>query len=109
WDDIAVALAERQRVIALDFRGFGESELAPYSLETLADDVAALLDALGIPIAALGGLSMGGYVALAFARRHPARLGRLILADTRAAADSSETKRGRTDNIARVQTDGTAQ
>ncbi|HUE39727.1 MAG TPA: alpha/beta fold hydrolase, partial [Candidatus Binatia bacterium] len=53
WDETAAALADRHRVIALDFRGFGDSELAPYSLETLAGDVARLLDALGIPVAAV--------------------------------------------------------
>ncbi len=96
-------------MITLDFRGFGESTLdAEPSLETLADDAAALLDALGVPIAALCGLSMGGYVALAFAARHRSRLGALILADTRAGADSAQARQGRDDGIALVRSRGTA-
>jgi pimeloyl-ACP methyl ester carboxylesterase len=110
WDETAAALAVERRVIALDARGFGESELGPgdHSIETLADDAVALLDALGVPMATVAGLSMGGYVALALARRHPARLGGLILADTRAGADGAEARRGRDDSIARVERDGVA-
>jgi pimeloyl-ACP methyl ester carboxylesterase len=75
----------------------------------MADDVAALLDELGVPMAAVGGLSMGGYVALAFARRHPARLSALILADTRAAADSEAARQAREDGIAKVLAGGTSE
>ena len=59
----------------------------------MAEDVKSLLEALRIhePVV-LGGLSMGGYVALAFARSHLARLRGLILADTRAEADAAEGK-----------------
>jgi 3-oxoadipate enol-lactonase len=80
------------RVITPDFRGFGESEVpeGPYLMETLADDIAALLDALHIEACFLGGLSMGGYVALAFYRAYPTRVHALILADTRAQADTPE-------------------
>jgi pimeloyl-ACP methyl ester carboxylesterase len=72
----------------------------------MADDVAAMLDGLGIKRAAVGGLSMGGYVALAFAARHPARLERLILADTRAAPDSDAARAGRADALALVEKEG---
>jgi pimeloyl-ACP methyl ester carboxylesterase len=90
-------------VIALDARGFGESDLlAPYGMDDLADDLAALLDALDVPAAAVCGQSMGGYVALAMARRHPARLRALILADTRAAADTPEARKGREQAIATI-------
>jgi pimeloyl-ACP methyl ester carboxylesterase len=70
--------------------------------------VAALLDSLGIERATVGGLSMGGYVSLAFAARHGARLERLILADTRAAADSDVARAGRADALAVVAKDGVA-
>jgi pimeloyl-ACP methyl ester carboxylesterase len=65
-------------------------------MEQFADDLAALLDALSItePVV-LCGLSMGGYVAWQFARRHSARLRGLILCDTRALPDSSEAAAGR--------------
>jgi pimeloyl-ACP methyl ester carboxylesterase len=96
WSGLADGLAARHRVIAVDARGFGESPLpGPYAIADLADDLAGLLGELGIGRATLLGMSMGGYTALAFAARHPERLGALVLADTRAAADSPETRAGR--------------
>lgn len=85
------------RRVAPDLRGMGLSD-APdlgYSMTTYADDMAALLDTLGIERAVLCGISMGGYVALDFARRWPDRLSGLVLMDTRAEADSAEGRRGR--------------
>ena len=78
------------RIITPDFRGFGESGVpeGPYLMETLADDTAALLDALQIQVCVLGGLSMGGYAAFAFYRKYGPRVRALILADTRPQADS---------------------
>jgi pimeloyl-ACP methyl ester carboxylesterase len=78
------ALAGRFRVIALDLRGSGRTATASteHEVEDLADDVAAVLDALGIERAHVVGFSMGGYVAQAFAVRHPERLARLVLAAT---------------------------
>jgi 3-oxoadipate enol-lactonase len=102
WSGVVAVLAARFRVVSVDARGFGESSLratyptpgssAPYALTDLADDLAALLDALALERAALVGLSMGGYTALAFAARHARRLSALVLADTRAAADSPEVR-----------------
>jgi pimeloyl-ACP methyl ester carboxylesterase len=66
-------------------------------MELLAEDLRGLLDYLGLEQVVLGGLSMGGYVAFAFYRQHPARVRALILADTRAEADSMEGKKGRED------------
>jgi YbgC/YbaW family acyl-CoA thioester hydrolase len=85
------------RRIAPDLRGFGRSD-APdlgYSMATWADDLAALLDALGEPRAVICGLSMGGYVAFEFLRRHRDRAAGLVLMDTRAPADSDEGRNGR--------------
>lgn len=104
WRRTAADL-ERQ-VIAPDLRGFGESAPAPFSIADLADDVAALLDVLGLERAAVGGLSMGGYVALAFAQRHPARLAALVLADTKAGPDTPEARKARGEAIALVQAKG---
>jgi 3-oxoadipate enol-lactonase len=106
WAATAQALAGRCRVIAPDMRGFGGSDLANGSIAEMADDVAALLDQLGIERATVGGLSMGGYVGLAFASRHKQRLERLILADTRAAADSDSARAGRADALALVDAQG---
>ena len=108
WARTAAALASAgRRVLTLDARGFGESDVAgPFAITDLADDLAALLDGLGVAAAAVVGLSMGGYVALAFAQRHPARLAALVLADTRAGADSAEARRGRADAIALIRDSG---
>ncbi len=103
WRPQIDALRNDYRVIAPDLRGFGGTgrfDGLP-SIMQLADDVARLLDKLGLtkPVV-LGGLSMGGYVALAFARQYPARLRGLILADTRAEADNDESKANRDKLIA---------
>lgn len=99
------------RTIAVDLRGFGGSGSAPeiLSMESLADDCAALLDALDVrePVVFCG-LSMGGYVAWQFAARHPRRLAALVLCDTRAAADSPETAQARRLTAARVLQEGPA-
>ena len=85
WAAQADALANMTRVITPDLRGHGRSQAlaGPYTMEQHADDLAALLDHLKIRRAVVVGLSMGGYVAFAFWRRHPERVQSLILADTR--------------------------
>jgi pimeloyl-ACP methyl ester carboxylesterase len=86
------------RVIAPDLRGFGGSTVTPgtVTMEQFADDLNALLDALGIrePVHFCG-LSMGGYIAWQFFRRHRGRLRSLILCDTRAVADTPESAANR--------------
>src|SRR5580765_5914997 len=103
WRPQVEALRAENRILTPGLRGFGGSDgfTGTPSVDQMADDVAALLDTLRItePVV-LGGLSMGGYVALAFARRHPGRLRALVLADTRAEADSPEAKAAREEMIA---------
>jgi 3-oxoadipate enol-lactonase len=84
WDSLAAELAPRFRVVRMDVRGHGKSEVTPrpYSLDQLADDARDVLDALGIDKAHWVGLSMGGMIGQAFALRHPTRLRRLVLANT---------------------------
>ena len=101
WASQVAALVDRARCIAPDLRGFGESSVhPPYSVDQYADDLAALLDSLRIERAVVCGLSMGGYVALAFWRRHRARVRALILMDTRAGNDSAEGRERRDQMIA---------
>lgn len=108
WQPQIEALASDYRVIAPDLRGFGASAVpeGPYAMETFAEDIAGLLDTLGIDQVVLGGLSMGGYVAFAFYRRFPERVRALILADTRAAADSAEAKAGREEHARLAEREG---
>ncbi len=91
WDAQVRALSG-YRVVAMDLRGMGASRVVdgPYLMESLAGDVAAVLDALGIERATLVGHSLGGYVALAFARMYVERLARLALVCSRIVADTPE-------------------
>lgn len=102
-------LAGRFRVITPDLRGFGGSPLGTQdpSVEAMADDVAELLDRLGLERAVIGGLSMGGYVAQAFCRRHAERLLGLVLADTKATADPEAVRDTRLRTAERLETEGT--
>ncbi len=93
WSEQIGPLAAHYRVVVPDLRGHGASPVSEgvATMEAMADDVLELVDHLGArePFV-LGGLSMGGYVALAFARRRLERLKGLMLIDTRAAADTPE-------------------
>ena len=93
WEpQIPVAVEAGRRVVAPDLPGFGRSavpaERSDYSIDRYADLVAALVGELGLGRVVLVGLSMGGYIALAVARRHPDVLAGLVLADTRADPDT---------------------
>ncbi|AMV36873.1 alpha/beta fold hydrolase [Planctomyces sp. SH-PL62] len=96
WAEQVRALSPSFRAITPDLRGHGESPApdAVYTMDQMAEDVVEMLDGLGVtePVA-MGGLSMGGYVALALVLKHPERVRALILADTRAAADTLDAAR----------------
>jgi 3-oxoadipate enol-lactonase len=89
WDPFADSLARDHdvRVLAVDARGHGEStwDSAPFSVDDMADDVAAVIEADGPGPASVLGMSMGGCTALALSLRRPALLDRLVLADTTAS------------------------
>lgn len=97
WAPQVAELPRQFRTITIDLRGHGESDapLWDFSLDHYADDVCALLDHLAIPQAVLVGLSMGGYVSFAFSRKYEDRVKALVLADTRAQADSPAGRTGR--------------
>jgi len=108
WRPQLSALQEHFRVIAPDLRGHGESTVppGPYSMDAMAGDIAALLDRLSVQRAVLVGLSMGGYVSLAFCRLWPQRVSALVLADTKAVPDTPEGKQARDSMISLVQEKG---
>jgi 3-oxoadipate enol-lactonase len=110
WNEQIEALSKNHRVIAPDLRGFGESEASdgPATMNRMAQDVALLLDHLEIPRATIAGLSMGGYVALAFYKQFPSRVRALILADTRASADTEEAKQTREQQAEKASSEGMA-
>ena len=111
WQPQLAPLADAAQVIAPDLRGHGESSAPaePHTVDQLADDLVALLDHLGLAgPGVVAGLSMGGYVALAFHRRHPERVAGLILAATRAGADSDAGKANRDKAMALAREQGVA-
>jgi pimeloyl-ACP methyl ester carboxylesterase len=99
WSAQREALSGSYRVICPDQRGFGGTQLGhdidDARLDDVADDVVAMLDARKVGTFVLGGLSMGGYVAMALLRRHPERVSALVLADTKATADPPEAAANR--------------
>jgi pimeloyl-ACP methyl ester carboxylesterase len=94
------------RVVAPDLPGFGRTPGAITSVDDCADSIASLIDGLDARRVILGGFSMGGYIALAFARRHGPRLSGLLLVDTKAESDTEEGRRGRYALAERAQADG---
>ena len=107
WAGQVSGLSGDVRCVAPDLRGFGGSTVrGPYGVDQYADDVAAFLDTLGIERAVVCGLSMGGYVAFALLRRHRARVRALILADTRATADTDEVRENRMRMVALIEEHG---
>src|SRR5262249_27814228 len=84
WDRLAAQLADRDRVLAVDQRGHGDSDPAPdadYRVGTMADDLASFVDKLRLGRFTLLGLSMGGRIAIAYAGAHPDRVARLVIVD----------------------------
>jgi 3-oxoadipate enol-lactonase len=111
WAAQIEALAPRHRVLAPDLRGFGRSVVTDgtVTMARMADDLAALLDALDVrePVV-YAGFSMGGYVGWPFVERHGARLRALIAVDTRPGGDTPEGAAGRRAMAERVLKEGSA-
>ena len=96
WEAQLSGLSDRFHVLAVDLPGFGQSKSdKPFSIESQADAVHAMLEKLGLLPVVLGGLSMGGYVSLAYAKKYPTDLKGLVLVDTKAEADTPQAREGR--------------
>jgi 3-oxoadipate enol-lactonase/4-carboxymuconolactone decarboxylase len=105
WDEQAAELARSFRVIRPDLRGHGLTGCTPgpYSMALLADDLAGLLDALRVESAHIGGISIGGMIAQAFAAAYKQRTASLILVDTALAIPPAQSW---TDRAALVRAEG---
>ncbi len=107
WSHQVSALSLKARCIAPDLRGFGESDVqGPYAMEQYAHDVRALLDHFDIERAAIVGLSMGGYIAMACWRAMPDRVMGLALLDTQMGADDDAGRAKREALMAKVRSEG---
>jgi pimeloyl-ACP methyl ester carboxylesterase len=110
WEPQMRAIPNGWRLITPDLRGFGGSteadSVSAQSIGDYAEDVADLLAELSVERAVIGGLSMGGYAAFALLQSKPALIEALILADTRATADSPEARANRRSMLALVDREG---
>ncbi|WP_052864302.1 alpha/beta fold hydrolase [Streptomyces niger] len=95
WEPQVAALAAAgYRVVTPDLRGYGQSPVSGdvVYLSDFADDLAALLDHLGIPKAVVGGVSMGGQITMEMQARHPDRVAAMVLSDSSAPAETPDGK-----------------
>jgi pimeloyl-ACP methyl ester carboxylesterase len=101
WEETADLLCKRNRVICVDLLGHGKTENSGYvhSMDEMAAGVAAVLNSLRIRKAIFVGHSMGGYVALAFAEKHPDHVKGLCLMNSTSRADTEEKKASRSKAI----------
>ncbi|MEU7731327.1 alpha/beta hydrolase [Streptomyces sp. NPDC040724] len=109
WAPQTAALtAAGYRVIAPDLRGYGESPVLPGKalLADLADDLASLLASLGIEQVVVGGVSMGGQIAMELRLRHPGLVRALVLSDTSPVPETDDGKKLRRETAERLIAEG---
>jgi pimeloyl-ACP methyl ester carboxylesterase len=109
WGPQVNALQKVCRVIAPDLRGFGQSsdtDGQAVTMDTYAEDMKALLDSLNVKQVVVCGLSMGGYIALAFIAKYADRVKGLILSNTKAGADTDTGRQGRLDTSIKIEQTG---
>lgn len=108
WTKQIMEFKKNHRVIAYDVRGFGDSEMGNvhFSVQLFSFDLIGLMDALRIEKAILCGLSMGGYIAFSAMANFPQRFSRLVLCDTKCAADDAAAKEKRMKTIESIQENG---
>ena len=108
WEPQVAVLQEIYRVITYDIRGHGDSDVGDghYSIEFFVDDLFGIMDELELSQAVIGGLSMGGYIALRAMEREPNRFKGLVLCDTRSEADANAVKINRANTIKAIKQNG---
>ena len=107
WEPQLSPLSAEFRLLIPDIRGFGGSQPASaWTMEDMADDLNEFLEKTHVPDCAVGGVSMGGYIALSFWAKYSKRVGRLVLANTRARADNESEKAARNQMIAALEQTG---
>jgi 3-oxoadipate enol-lactonase len=110
WDDVAPKFAESRRVLRYDTRGAGMSQKVrgELGIDTMADDIAALLDNIGIASkVALAGIAVGGAIALHFAARYPERTSAVAVGSP-ATGIAPERRASALERVARIETAGMA-
>lgn len=110
WDGVLDQLASRYRIFLPDLRAHGDSEAGdgPVTMAKLADDLDQLCRECEMRRAIFVGVSIGGYALFEFWRRHRERVSALVLANTRAAAETSEGRSNRLATAEKALRDGTA-
>jgi 3-oxoadipate enol-lactonase len=108
WEKVQPLLAEKYQVIAPDLRGHGATAapMGAYTIDQMADDVAGLMEALGIAKYTLLGHSMGGYAALSLAQRYASRLNAFGLIHSTGFPDGEEAKAKRLEAVSRIRSEG---
>jgi pimeloyl-ACP methyl ester carboxylesterase len=106
WRGQVEPLSKTHRLVTWDMRGHGQSDYPDdsslYSEAATVADMAALLDAVGADQAVIGGLSLGGYMSLAFNRAHPERVSALLIIDTGPGYRNDEAREGWNQNALRT-------
>ncbi|HXC55436.1 MAG TPA: alpha/beta fold hydrolase [Rhizomicrobium sp.] len=106
WAGQVAPLSKRHKLVLWDMRGHGQSDYpadqAQYSEEATVADMAALLDTVGAKTAIVGGLSLGGYMSLAFHATHPERVRALLIIDTGPGFKKDDAREGWNQNARRT-------
>jgi len=110
WDAVVPHLATRYRIVLPDLRAHGDSEAGdgPVAMAKLADDLDRLCRELDITRAIFVGVSVGGYALFEFMRRYRERVAALVLANTRAGAETPEGRAARLQIAEKVESEGSA-
>jgi len=110
WDGVVPSLSTRHRVVLPDLRAHGNSDAGdgPVTMSKLADDLERLCRELGLTRAAFVGVSIGGYTMFEFLRRYPGRAAALVLANTRAGAETPDGRAARLQIAEKVEREGSA-